>query len=264
LLLDPSGIASRAGVGSEEQEPDRRAATAETAETARETTLLLFRGLDGALRGIPVPVVERIEDVRADTVSFTAGRLRVPVGERILPLAGCTQAPTEGLLRILRLTDGEAEVAYGFAEVVDIRALVLDLKPALAPGEIAGVALIDGAQAEIVDPYWLFAAYAGETPAEGERPVCALPAGDPWMDNILRPLIESLGYRIVAAGEGVAADILIASAETEAAAPAGVGEVLRIRARPDQSSGGDDSIYRYDRAALISALARAGKERKHG
>jgi two-component system chemotaxis sensor kinase CheA len=264
LLLDPSGMASRAGVGTEEQEIDRRPVAADaSADAVRETTLLLFRGLDGGLRAVPVPVVERIEDVSAASVSFTAGRLRVPVGERILPLAGCAEAPADGLLRILRLTDGAVELAYGFAEVVDIRALAIDLQPALVPGEISGVALIDGAQVEVIDPYWLFAAFSGEAADGAERPTCALPAGDPWMDNILRPLIESLGYRVVAAGADVAADIVIASAETDAVAPPVSGEVLRIRARPEPD-GHDDSIYRYDRAALISALARHGKDRKHG
>lgn len=261
LLLDPSGMANRAGVGGEEQEIERRGA-AETAGDVRETTLLLFKGLDGALRGIPVPVVERIEDVPAETVGFAAGRLRVPVGDRILPLAGCAEAPADGLLRILRLTDGTAEIAYGFAEVADIRSLALDAQPAPAPGEIAGVALIDGVQVELVDPYWLFAAFAGEAADEEAQPVCAIPAGDPWMDNILRPLIESLGYRVVAAEPGAVADVTIAAAEAEDVSPA-ADRVLRIRSRPD-SDAGDDSIYRYDRAALIGALAQRGKERRHG
>ena len=68
--------------------------------------------------------------------------------------------------------------------------------------------MIDGEQVETLDPYWLFAAYwrcrAGK---EDEPPVCALPEGDPWIENMLRPLIESLGYRVVAASEGVEADI---------------------------------------------------------
>ncbi|MDQ8755615.1 chemotaxis protein CheA [Sphingosinicella sp. LHD-64] len=263
LLLDPSGMASRAGVGSGEQEVEHRPAADAMTEQTRESTLLLFRGLDGGLRAVPVPVVERIEDVPADSISFTAGRLRVPVGERILPLAGCAEAPAEGLLRILRLTDGAAEIAYGFAEVVDIRAVAIDLQPALVPGEVSGVALIDGNQVEIVDPYWLFAAFAGEAADGAEQPTCALPADDPWMANILRPLIESLGYRVVPAGEEVLADIVIASAEAGGAAQSTAGEVLRIRARPEPDEG-DNSIYRYDRAALISALSRHGKDRKHG
>lgn len=264
LLLDPSGIASEAGVRLEGGEGDRHAAPAIADSVGRETSLLLFRGLDGGLRAIPVPVVERIEDVPVEAIRFSAGKLRVSTGGHIVALAGCTAAPDEGLLRILRLTDGRNELAYGFAEVVDIRSAVLDLKPATAPGEIAGVALIDGVQVEIVDPYWLFAAHGEATVKAEARPVCALPEGDPWMDNMLRPLIESLGYRVVGAGEGVAADIRIASAEAADPVPGGEGELLRLRATPEPSAG-DDSIYRYDRAALLNALSRhAEKGRAHG
>ena len=67
---------------------------------------------------------------------------------------------------------------------------------------------------------------------EADRPVCALPEGDPWMDNMLRPLIESLGYRVVAAGEGVAADIVIQSPRTSASAgSAGAGAAHPLAAR---------------------------------
>ncbi|WP_129792645.1 chemotaxis protein CheA [Sphingosinicella sp. CPCC 101087] len=263
LLLDPSGMANQAGFRFGEQETESRlAATADAQKGADETALLLFRSLDGALRAVPVPVVERIEDVASETIRFSAGKLRVSVGGHLLPLAGCAAPPSEGKLRILRLTDGVTEIAYGFGDVVDIRSLALDLKPAPSPGEVAGVALIDEDQVELIDPYWLFAAYAdsladggGETP-----PVCALPSGDPWMDHMLRPLIESLGYRVVAAGAGVAADILIASDDNEAEAGVSAAEVLRIRSRPELSGENDNSIYRYDRAALVDALSRGASK----
>jgi two-component system, chemotaxis family, sensor kinase CheA len=198
--------------------------------------------------------------------------LRVTIGEKILPLAGCSEAPASGTLRILRLTDGAAELAFGFAEVVDIRSMTVELKPAPVPGEIAGVALIDGQQVEIVDPYWLFAAFADTGKRHDKAPVCALPQGDPWMDHMLRPLLESLGYEVVAAGEGVAADILIASAEEETQAGVAAGQVLRLRSRPELEGEKDNSIYRYDRVALIDALSRganrgrkaASKGRKNG
>ena len=266
LLLDPSGMANQAGLGADEQGPETRAVEEEAIEDGpSETTLLLFHGQDGGLRAVPVPVVERIEDVPAEAIRQSAGKLRVSLGGNILPLAGCA-APAEGKLRILRLTDGETEIAYGFSEVVDIRSLALELKPAPTPGEIAGVALIDGAQVELLDPYWLFAVH-GDAGASAEAPlVCALPAGDPWMENMLRPLIESLGYRVVAAGEGVAADILIASAEDgDPGRGVAAGEVLRIRSRPELSGENDNSIYRYDRAGLLQALSRgANKGRAHG
>jgi two-component system chemotaxis sensor kinase CheA len=256
LLLDPSGIAKRAGITLAESELHQALrATEEEAETERETSLLLFRTLAGGRRAVPVMVVERIEDVPAEAISFGAGKLRVAIGGRILPLAGCDAAPAEGKLRILRLTDGISEIAYGFAEVIDIRSVLLDLHPAPAPGEVAGVALIDKVQVELLDPHWLFAAHGDAAPSEAAQPVCALPEGDPWMEAMLRPLVESLGYRVVAAREGVAADILILSEESEGAGPVKAGQVVRLRSRPETGTG-EDSIYRYDRAALIGALSR--------
>jgi two-component system chemotaxis sensor kinase CheA len=249
LLLDPSGMARQAGVHFEESEVERAIqAGADGLEAARrESTLLLFRTLDGGRRAVPVAAIERIEDVAADAIAFSAGRLRVALGEKILPLAGCEAAPEAGKLRILRLTDGVSEIAYGFAEVIDIRALALELQPSPAPGEIAGVFLVDGAQIELIDPYWLFARH-GDAAPDAAPPVCALPEGDPWIDNMLRPLIESLGYRIARAGE--AADVVIAREADEVAADA---NVVRIRA----SAEGQKGIYRYDRAALIGALHAA-------
>jgi len=254
LLLDPSGVAKRAGISFTESEIDRALqAHAAEAEAARETSLLLFRTLDGARRAVPVTLIERIEDVPAEAIGFSAGKLRVSLGERILPLAGCSAAPAEGKLRILRLTDGACEIAYGFAEVIDIRALAVEVQPAPAPGEIAGVALIDGAQIELLDPHWLFAQHGDAARDEATRPVCALPEGDPWIDNMLRPLIEGLGYRIAAGAEP--ADIVIARERDEVPADA---NVVRIRTAAE-----GEGIHRYDRAALIGAL-NAAKGRADG
>jgi two-component system chemotaxis sensor kinase CheA len=259
LLLDPSGMAKQAGIRFDDVELDRAMLAGDEADAGeQETTLLLFRGLDGVRRAAPVAVIERIEDVAAGAVAFSAGRLRVALGGQILPLAGCEAAPDQGKLRILRLTDGESEVAYGFADVIDIRSLVLDLRPAALPGEVAGAFLVDGAQVELLDPYWLFAVHAdGGAEANGdgaEPPLCALPEGDPWIDNMLRPLIESLGYRIAKAGEG-GADVVIALEGDETGGSD--AQIVRIRARPELGNAQDDSIYRYDRAGLIGALNAA-------
>lgn len=262
LLLDPSGMAARAGIAmmgetvSERLVPDSRPAAVEGGAAA-----LLFRGLDGTDRALRLGLVERIEDVAPSAIAFAAGKLRVALGDRIVPLAGCA-APPDTKLRILRLTDGAAEIAYGFAEVVDIVSLPASVQPAPAPGEIGGVALIGDRQVELIDPYWLFAAHAdaaAATAGENSAPVCALPGDDPWMETILRPLIESLGYRVVAAGGAEPVDLAIAA--DAAPEPAAARRVLRLRSRPE---GADDaSIYRYDRAALMRALAEEAGWRRH-
>jgi two-component system chemotaxis sensor kinase CheA len=262
LLLDPSGIAAAAGVVLDQTEIEKRtAAPAPEEEQREETPALLFVTLGGARRAIHLPVVERIEDAKPEAVSCSAGRLRVVIGDRILPLAGIAEAP-EQPFRILRLSDGVSELAYAFAEVVDIVGLTDAVLPAPAAGEVSGVTLIDGVQVEIVDSYWLFGAHGHEVADAKVRPVCALPSGDPWMENILRPIIEGAGYRVVAAdsAEAQEVDVLIASAEGEPA-PLAAGQIVKIRAHPEPNADHDDSIYRYDRAGLLSALSRvAGRK----
>jgi two-component system chemotaxis sensor kinase CheA len=198
-------------------------------------------------------------------VKLSAGRLRVAIGERILPLAGVT-APPSDKLRILRLTDGVAEVAYGFGEVIDIVTLGEVVQPATSLGEVSGVALIGGEQVEVIDTYWLFGAHSSAQPDVAAKPVCALPDDDPWMRNILRPIMESAGYTVVSAAEADAeVDVVIAGSDTVPAPAAGM--VLRLRTEIEPANENDDSIYRYDRAALLSALSRGpatGAKRKKG
>jgi two-component system chemotaxis sensor kinase CheA len=259
LLLDPPGIAASAGIALERRDKEREEdSPARVADAG--TPSLLFKSCAGACRLLPLSAIERIEDVPAEAIKLSGGRLHVAVGETILPLEGCGREPPEKGMRILRLTDGAAQIAYGFAEVIDIVAPGTEMRPVSAPGEVLGVTLIDGEQVEMIDLHWLFAAHAGDGAARAAPPLCLLPADDPWMDNILRPIVESAGYRVVRPGEPDAerADIVIVS-EGEAAPPAAdSAHVVRLRSEIAPSGKKDDSIHRYDRAALLGALgARA-------
>jgi two-component system chemotaxis sensor kinase CheA len=262
LLIDPSGLAACAGVTLDQNEIEKlKDKPAAMSEAPREQVpALLFHGLDGTKRVIRLAVVERIEDVAAGAIKLSAGRLRVAIGGTILPLAGCGDAPPKGpSVRVLRLADGVNELAYAFGDVIDLVALGTDLQPADVPGEVSGVTLIGGEQVEVVDSYWLFGAHARD--AAAGKLVCAIPADDPWMANILRPIVESAGYAVVPAGTGALADIVIASAG-EGTEAAGAGEVIRIRSSLEPADDNDDSIYRYDRTALLSALSRRAQGRK--
>ena len=256
LLLDATGIAARAGVDLEQVIDAPTAGIAEPEGAARRVPVLLFRTLEGTRKAVRLSVVDRIDEVSADAAKFSAGRLRIALGGRIVPLAGCGESVPEGTLHIIRLSDGNAELAYGFADVIDIVELAAEVQPAAAPGEIGGVALIDGEQVELLDPHWLFGGVA-DTQAElaegGRGLICAL-SEDGWMENILRPLIEAAGYRTVRLGEVGAeqADVVIIGAE--AAVPPAAPAVLKLRAKPASSGPGDDSIYRYDRASVLGAL----------
>ncbi|HYW16356.1 MAG TPA: chemotaxis protein CheA [Allosphingosinicella sp.] len=254
LLLDPPGIAAKAGLALHRRSASGEAVPAPAPEAASGPAALLFRTLAGAMRLVPVAAVQRIEDVRPEAVQLSAGRLHVALGETLLPLEGCGLSAPDRPMRLLRLSDGRSEVAYGFADVVDILPLPEELIPASEPGEVRGVVLIGGEQAELLDLHWLFARQAGRPAGAAARPVCAIPAGDPFMDAILRPLVESAGYSVVAAGAPGSefASIVIASAEADEVAPTPGARLVRVRA---SAEGEGDSVHRYDRDALLAALA---------
>ena len=134
-------------------------------------------------------------------------------------------------------------------------AIDAEVIPASASGEVAGVTLLDGEPAELLDAHWLFATHAGEARADSPQSVCRIPSGDPWMQNMLRPIVEAAGYRVVGDKDDCDADLVIVSDDVRRPEKK-AGRVLVLRNDPECADG-SDSIYRYDRAALIHALKSA-------
>jgi len=254
LLFDPVGLADVGGVKLEAQERAARIAEGPVAAESRSTAVLLFRGLDGGRRALRLAVVDRIEEVPAAAVRQTAGQLRVQLGEAILPLAGVTtEQLAQDRIRLFRLNDGVHEIGYAFGEVLDFAAIENDVIHAERPGEISGVSLINGEPAELLDPHWLFANHVGSAARAKEQMVCRLPSDDPWMQNMLRPIVEAAGYRVIGDADEGAADLVIASEGAELSQQA-AKTMIWLRAEPEAAGKKDDSIYRYDRAGLLVAL----------
>ncbi len=261
LLFDPAGLAEVGGVKLEAQERTARVAEGPSKAAAQAVSVLLFRGLDGARRALRLAVVDRIEEVPASAIKPGAGQLRVQLGDAILPLAGVNGDLGEEKVRVFRLNDGAHEIGYAFREVIDLSNIDSKVIPAENPGEISGVTLIAGEPAELVDAHWLFAHHlgvaAGTTAAQ---PICRLPGDDPWMQNMLRPIVEAVGYRVVGDEHEADADLEITSDRSSASKAT---RAIVIRSERDAAHDGDGSIYRYDRAGLLMALKSAGlPERK--
>src|SRR6476659_6742203 len=96
LLFDPAGIAAVGGVKLEVQERAARIAEGPASTISRARPVLLFRALDGSRRALRLAVVDRIEEVSADSIKEAAGQLRVQLGDFILPLAGASAADLPG------------------------------------------------------------------------------------------------------------------------------------------------------------------------
>ena len=258
LLMDPAGIAHVGGVKLEAQERTARIVEGPAAAASKAAPVLLFRGTDGGRRALRLAVVDRIEEVPAAKVKDVAGQLRVQLGESILPLAGATSDQlTDAKVRLFRLNDGTSEMAYAFAEVVDFATIENDIIHTDRPGEISGVTLINDEPAELIDAHWLFANNIGAAARAAEQLVCRMPA-DPWMQNMLRPIIEAAGYRVVSAESEAPADLVIASQGDEVGDNA---HAIYVRSNPEPAGKKDESIYRYDRAGLLMALKSVGGRR---
>ena len=260
LLFDPAGLAQVGGVKLETQERSARVAEGPATAASKSTAVLLFRALDGSRRALRLAVVDRIEEVPATAIKKAAGQLRVQVGDAILPLAGASDAEFgDGKVRLFRLNDGAHEIGYAFAEVIDFATVDNDIIHAERAGEISGVSLINGEPAELVDAHWLFANHVGVTARTAEQMICRLPSDDPWMQNMLRPIVEAAGYQVVGDEHEGHADLVIAAQGDEVAGDA--GKTIWLRTDPDAAGKKDESIYRYDRAGLLMALKTAGAGR---
>ena len=259
LLFDPAGIAQVAGVKLEAQERSARIAESPAATSSHATAVLLFRSLDGSRRALRLAVVDRIEEVPVSAVRHAAGQLRVQVGDTILPLAGAAKDELpEEKVRLFRINDGAHEIGYAFAEVIDFAEIDNEVIHSERPGEVIGVSLINGEPAEIIDPHWLFASHVGAAARVTEQLVCRLPDGDPWMQNMLRPIVEAAGYRVVGDDQEGDADLVIATQGAYVLGEA-AGKTIWLRTEPDAAGKKDESIYRYDRAGLLMALKSAGR-----
>ena len=236
----------------------------DTVGDALEERVMVISTLDGRRRAVRLPLVRRIETVDLANVDMGAATPRVRIGEDLLPLAGmASDASIPDRLRLLRLSDGDTEIAYAVASVIDTIALTGEITPETQDPAIEGVTILDDEPTELLDALYLFANHArAQVPTT--KPVCAIAGDAPWIDSILAPLIRSAGYELTRDPEA-AADVAIIADDTpsasDAAGSAGSPHTIRLRAQADPDTGDDGTIYRYDGSGLMAAL-RAAPQRK--
>lgn len=261
LLLDCAGIAANAGLHfARATAKDEQDSASDENDLAAQCALL-FLDLDGKRRAVPLDIIDRVELAEAEAVRMSAGQLRLSIDGAILPLAGVDGAAehiaTRHDIAVLRLADGQTEIGYAIADALDIVAINDAMVPSRMAGPIAGVVSIDGEQVEMLDIHWLFANHADLGSHARSQPVCLLSGEEtPWMEKFLRPVLEGAGYRVVtsiAPGERVAVALAM---DDDGEVVDGNAPVVRLRTDPQSDVTGSDTIYRYDRDALLTALAQ--------
>ncbi|WP_447763116.1 chemotaxis protein CheA [Sphingopyxis panaciterrae] len=262
LLLDVQGLLAASGIDASEagRSHDAERDTASEAHAARHAIqLLLFRDTDGRTRGVHLSVIERVEEVPANALFDSAGRIQVRIGDDIFPVHAAQRPGGDEAVKLLRLYDGRSGLCYPIAAVIDIVRLPDMAQPAAAPGLIAGVTLIGGEPVELIDPFWLMEQYGvAQGVSSLRQPLCRLADDhDGWGSNFLAPILRSAGYRVASAEDaGEAPDVLLCLSDASGSCDHGGSEVPVIRLRASAAAAGpdDETVYRYDRAALFDAL----------
>lgn len=261
LLLDVANIAAQHGLVSDTRARvigplDDLAQTAAAGQRA-----MLFTDFAGRRSAVRLELVQRIETAPVSAIDRSAARARVVIDGLILPLIGLPETPlTQPRIRLLRLSDGACELLYAVREVEDAVELTEALSPVPEDPLTEAITLIGGTPATLIDAHELFARH-GEPPLAAKRPVCVLPEGD-WARAILAPLVTAAGYDIAAdAGDEPGAVSILFEDVYEVAEALGrplPARVIRLRDQPEAPAG-SETIYRYDREGLLTALADAAR-----
>ncbi len=255
MLLDLPSIAQKYQLVNEMRSATR-VVEEEQVEQRKSQPIMLFIGLDGRRRAVRLELVRRIDTVAREAIDIEGARAQAVIDGAIFTLVGHEYGPLpEEKCRLLRLSDGDCEVAYAVQEVLDAAAMDGDIIPSAADPSIEGVTLIGDKPVPVIDGHALFASH--RRPQASAQPMtCRLPARSDWARTILEPLVEAAGYRIATDAQEEA-DVAIELAEEQATPPGPARRVIRLRPEPEAPDGANDSIYRYDREALLAALKQA-------
>ena len=268
LLLDATSLPQVLGVDIEVAVRDEEAAAGVASGPGQGDQLLLFREAGGAVRAVPLAVIDRLDEVAAECLFAAAGAIHVRIDGAILPVFAADLPSGSGRVKLLRIADGDAVVCYPIDAVIDIVRRPQAMRPAAKPGLVMGTLLIGDQPVEMLDCFWLMGQLVNDQlSAALTKPLCRVVGeGEGWARSFLAPILELAGYRVAvgppAPGEE-AGDILLSCADDVAAEQTDV-PVVRLRSTPGMQGPGDDSVYRYDRAGLMIALAAGGAARTGG
>lgn len=271
LLLDVQGLVAAAGIDASEAGRSLDAsvnAVAEAYAARNADQLLLFRDTNNRTRGIRLAVIERVEEVPALALFESGGSNWVQIGDAIFPVFAAGLGEGHDPVKLLRLCDGRTSLCYPIVAVIDIVRSPDGCQPSDEPGLIAGVVLVNGEPVELIDPYWLMEQSGRSDMASStRRPLCLLADdGDGWSQNFLSPILRRAGYRVISSdgeAEGERPDVQLCTAGGPITSIATDVPLVRLRLEAEAEGPHDDSIYRYDRAAVLDALRQCVAGGRH-
>ncbi|MDR3440763.1 chemotaxis protein CheW [Telmatospirillum sp.] len=208
MILDPNGIAGSTGeiVGGSQAATETAAARDLHAEDRQ--SLLVFRAGGNDLKGVPLALVARLEEIEVEQIEHSHGKPVVQYRGKLMPLVtidGSFDVRTEGRQPVLVFADRERSMGLVVDEIVDIVEERLKVELSVDQPGLIGTAVVSGKATDIIDAgFYLTQAWGDwfgspeqEFQGENEGKRILLVDDSPFFRNLLTPLLSVAGYEVV-------------------------------------------------------------------
>jgi two-component system, chemotaxis family, sensor kinase CheA len=259
LLLDASGIASKIDanfVKKNIQSVQHNDADDSKVETIGSAALL-FYGFDGVKRAIRLSSIERMEDVSCADISCSDDQYYVSISGTLFDIVDMEQMPDAQNLKFLRLTDG-TEIRYlPVRDVLDIFSLPKEIKATPNSDKFEGIILVEGEAIELINSFQFFVDSQNISTEVAAKPMLYVDckADDHWEKNFLAPMLVASGYDVsfdIKDRENAA--VILCSDPSEIKGDVDDSRLLHLRSSTLSTMAKMDSVYRYDRVGIMSAM----------
>ena len=296
MILDPNGIAAKAGdiqIGSRDVGDD---AVSRRAGRSDATSLLVFKVGEQAPKAVPLALVARLENVEVTAIEHTETGDFVQYRGGLMPVLRYSDAvswKTEGLQPVLVFSDDDHTMGLAVDEIIDIVEQELDIEMVSSRDGVLGTSVVGGHATEVMDvTYYLARAYpdwfrkrnhGADGAAEGARLLVVDDSA--FFRGLLEPLLSRAGYDVTTVSGAAEAldmleagetfDLIVSDIEMPGMDGIDFAEAVKNDSRwkstpmialssyfekPDQergrSAGYTDYVAKFDRDALMSSLSR--------
>ena len=257
VILDVAGLAQRAGLTRATTAASTEAQASAEDSSGEVHSLLLFQNAPGENCAVPIELVTRVEQVRADQVERVGGRRTMQYGGVSLPLVTLHDvAAVDDLVEsqqwvVVVFDCAGRTVGLLVAEPLDMLETRLDMDTVtLRQKGVAGSALLNGRTTLMLDIFELADTVRGRSSEPSARETTYLPEpantatvlvaeDSDFFRGQIKRLIEAVGYKVLVAEDGQSAwelldrhagEISVVTTDVEMPRLDGLGLTRRIRA----------------------------------
>ena len=209
LILDVGGISKLAGL--ESRSTSLQLATLATRSATTSTEMLLFRAGQHARLAIPLSIVNRLEELPAESVEYSAGQYVVRYRDEILTLLNTSSflgddtgeaVPRKGKLSVIVIQNGERRVGLLVDGIIDIVQEEVSVMCSSTQAGLLGCAVIGGRVTDLLDVATLERCHHERTWSRSSLTAApevrvALCESDHLSGVMMRTFLEFAGYRPV-------------------------------------------------------------------